>query len=91
MIQTIENRLINGGEPTFEEALLLASSADKEALYETAHRITRHFMGDKFDTCSIINAKSGNCPEDCKWCAQSRHYATSIEKYGLLSAAVCAE
>lgn len=91
MIQTIENRLINGGEPTFEEALLLASSADKEALYETAHRITRHFMGDKFDTCSIINAKSGNCPEDCKWCAQNRHYATLIEKYGLLSATVCAE
>ena len=91
MIQTIENRLINGGELTLEEALLLASSADKEVLYETAHRITRYFMGDKFDTCSIINAKSGNCPEDCKWCAQSRHYATSIEKYGLLSAAVCAE
>ncbi|WP_373818996.1 biotin synthase BioB [Porphyromonas loveana] len=91
MIQTIEKRLIDGGALTLEETLLLAATPHKEELYEAAHRITRHFMGDAFDTCSIINAKSGNCPEDCKWCAQSRHYATTIEKYGLLSPEICAE
>ncbi len=51
--------------------------------------MTRHFLGNSFDTCSIINAKSGNCPEDCKWCAQSGHYATSAEKYSLISPSVC--
>ena len=72
-----------------EQALMLATSTDKEALYEAAHLITRHFMGNKFDTCSIINAKSGNCSEDCKWCAQSGHYKTNVTLYPLLPAEEC--
>ena len=69
--------------------MALARMADKEALYELAHQVTRHFMGNKFDTCSIINAKSGNCGEDCKWCAQSGHYKTKAELYPLLPAEEC--
>ena len=69
--------------------MALAQMADKEALYELAHQVTRHFMGNKFDTCSIINAKSGNCGEDCKWCAQSGHYKTKAELYPLLPAEEC--
>ena len=45
-------------EVTQEEALQLAKEATSEALYEAAHRVTRHCMGDAFDTCSIINVKS---------------------------------
>lgn len=88
-IQDIKERILAGGEIREVEALELLHTTHKEALYEAAHEITEHFMGDTFDTCSIINAKSGNCPEDCKWCAQSGHYATSAEKYALVSPSVC--
>lgn len=56
----------------------------REELYEVCHQITRSVMGDGFDTCSIINIKSGQCPEDCKWCAQSGHFKTDCEVYGIL-------
>ena len=80
---------MQGGQLSAEEALRLANDSDKEALYEAAHQVTCHFMGNRFDTCSIINAKSGNCSEDCKWCAQSGHYATKVQLYPLLPATEC--
>ena len=85
-ITLLKQKLFDGGKITTEEAKWLAFDADKEELYEAAHEITQHFMGNKFDTCSIINAKSGNCSEDCKWCAQSVHYKTSADLYPLLPA-----
>ena len=88
-IETIIQRLTEGGQLTADEAIQLANHPDKEALYEAAHRITHLFMGNKFDTCSIINAKSGNCSEDCKWCAQSSHYTTQVQLYPLVSTAEC--
>lgn len=89
MLQELEERIISGGDITEAEAISLLHLKDKQALYDVAHRITRHFMGNRFDTCSIISAKSGNCPEDCKWCAQSAHYATGAERYGLISPSQC--
>lgn len=89
MIETLKQKVLSGGMIGEEEANRLAGSSDKEALYEAAHQITRHFMGNKFDTCSIINAKSGNCSEDCKWCSQSGHYKTCVTLYPLLPAEEC--
>ena len=89
MIQDIKARILAGGEITEEEALALLTTPHKEELYQAAHEITEHFMGKAFDTCSIINAKSGNCPEDCKWCAQSAHYSTSAERYSVVSPSAC--
>ena len=88
-IEEAKQYILEGGKITEEQALSLVNHPDKEALYEAAHQITRHFMGNKFDTCSIINAKSGNCSEDCKWCAQSGHYKTLVNLYPLLPAKEC--
>lgn len=77
------------GIPTLQEAIDILKRTPSEELYEMAHCITETFMGNVFDTCSIINVKSGNCTEDCHWCAQSKHYNTGIETYGLLDVDTC--
>ncbi len=56
-----------------------------ELVYEaqTIHR--QHQPHNKIQLCTLSNIKSGNCPEDCKYCPQSSRYKTDIEKYNLLS------
>jgi len=84
--ETIYNRIITGGKIDFAEALSLAVNADREKLYELANRLREHYLGKYVETCSIMNAKSGLCSEDCKWCAQSARYNTGVETYGYVSA-----
>src|SRR5207237_9971993 len=43
------------------------------------------------DVEALINAKSGRCPEDCSFCAQSSFYDTGITKYPLLPKDVLVE
>ncbi len=43
-----------------------------------------HFRGDHISFCSIINAKSGKCSEDCRFCVQSAHYQTDAPVYPLM-------
>lgn len=84
-IQTIENEIINGYLISQTEALEIAESTPLEALCASANRIRQHFMGNRIDTCSIMNARSGRCSEDCKWCSQSAHHKTDVEIYPLVS------
>ncbi|MCX7655173.1 MAG: biotin synthase BioB [Treponemataceae bacterium] len=72
------------GTPLDTETALLLAEVPLEMLCKGADQIRRYFCGDTFDMCSIVNARSGRCPEDCKFCAQSLHYHTSVEEYPLL-------
>lgn len=50
---------------------------------QSAHRLNQPL--NKVQLCTLSNIKSGNCPEDCKYCPQSARYNTDIDKYSLLS------
>src|SRR5438046_6383432 len=50
----------------------LEERADIEALVDRAWAARQEQFGDSTDMCSLVNAKSGGCAEDCGFCAQSR-------------------
>src|SRR6266576_6510145 len=61
---------------TFEDALELAGltdHADIERLVELAWQVRQDQFGESTDMCSLVNAKSGGCAEDCGFCAQSKY------------------
>ena len=91
MIEVLKEKVLNGGQISREEAVKLSKEEDKQALYRAAGEIRDKLAGRRFDTCSIINARSGRCSEDCKWCAQSAFFKTDIEEYELVSEKVCLE
>jgi biotin synthase len=51
----------------------LTEPAEIEALVERAWELRQERFGDSTDMCSLVNAKSGGCAEDCGFCAQSRY------------------
>ena len=67
-----------------EEALFLYRQPLLE-LCGSADKIRKYFCSDQFDICTIINARSGSCSENCKFCAQSAHNHTCAATYPLLS------
>lgn len=86
LIEDISTRIINGGEMTEAEAVRLAtaSGTDRYALFLAASQVKEHFIGSKVSLCSIINAKSGRCAENCAFCAQSSHHTSDVPVYGLI-------
>lgn len=91
MINNLKEKVLKGGQISREEALMLSLAEGKQDLYKAAGEIRDQMMGRRFDTCSIINARSGRCSENCKWCAQSAVFKTNIEEYELVSEEVCLE
>ncbi|SHH17996.1 biotin synthase BioB [Tepidibacter thalassicus] len=89
-IETIKNKVLNGEDLNYEEAIKIANIDENdiesiEALLNGGNEIRKEFVGNKADLCTIINAKSGRCSEDCKYCSQSAHYNTGVKEYPLLS------
>lgn len=83
-IKKLADEIIGGRRITRQDDLNMFLTCDLKELCEGADRIREHFIGDKVDLCSIINGRSGRCPEDCKYCAQSAHNHTSCEIYDFL-------
>ncbi|MFA5794926.1 MAG: biotin synthase BioB [Candidatus Brocadiia bacterium] len=84
-IDSIVKDIISGRQIDQTAAQFLAS--DKAELWELLHganAIRQHFHQDKVHLCSIINAKSGACSEDCKFCAQSVHHNSQADVYPLM-------
>lgn len=90
-IDSCMKKVINGNSISFDEAERLISTNNVIKLAECANIITKKFNQQTVDVESLINAKSGNCPEDCSFCAQSTFYETGITKYPLLSDEVILE
>lgn len=68
--ENLKNEVLNGYLPNEDDAMALAGE-DTDVIAEAADEIRAHFCGNKFNICAVINAKSGSCTEDCKFCAQS--------------------
>lgn len=83
-LEDLYKKSIEGRPLKREEALWLAQDTPLDGLIEAAHGIRLGCAGKKFHFCSIVNAKSGACSEDCAWCAQSVHHATGVETYALI-------
>lgn len=90
-IHSLKEKVLTGGELTEAEAyaLIAPEVCPPEELWAAAAEVTARFGSKKFDTCSIVNARSGRCPEDCKWCAQSAHYPTDTLTYPVVERDVC--
>ncbi|MDE5749676.1 MAG: biotin synthase BioB [Duncaniella sp.] len=82
MILKLTNRAVNEGFPaTVEEALQLNGLYSTAELCKAADAIRLKWCGNKIHTCSIVNARSGRCSENCKWCAQAGCHKTGIQEY----------
>jgi biotin synthase len=72
---------------SFDEALELGALTDREeigALVERAWQVRTDRFGDSTDMCSLVNAKSGGCAEDCGFCAQSRYAEADTPMHAMM-------
>jgi biotin synthase len=82
--QVIKNAIAGTGCSRAEARQLIAlNEAD---LFRGATDIREAHFGNRIQLCSIINAKSGRCDMDCRFCSQSSHNSTRINAYPFLDA-----
>lgn len=88
LLEAVEEALLAGGSLEFDDALRLTGMPPESlgALTQAADRVRRHFARERVDICSIVNARSGACGEDCRFCAQSNRYGTAAPVYPMKSA-----
>lgn len=88
MLDSLVEKVLSGGGITREEARGLVAGCSGAAALDfiaAANRIRAAFRSDTVELCAIINAKSGACPEDCSYCAQSKRSTADIAVYPLVT------
>jgi biotin synthase len=86
-IQQLVEKAIAGQSPSYTQGvkILRSTGAEYSAYMSGAHYLKEQSFGDVVQLCSIINAKSGRCQENCAFCAQSAHHQSSPPVYPLKS------
>lgn len=69
---------------TYDRAVEMAQQMPLDELCRMADGLRCRYTGRRADICSIMNARSGRCSEDCKWCSQSAFHKTDVEVYPLV-------
>lgn len=87
-IDSLTQQILAGGQVTASDGLWLMRLDDDYLpwLMAGADRIRKTFRGSEIEVCAIANVRSGNCSENCSFCAQSGHHKTAAPKYGFISA-----
>lgn len=82
----LAGRVLSGEQPTHAEglAILRADDADLLDLLAAAYRVRRARHGNRVHLNLLINAKSGQCGEDCGYCSQSRVSEADVSRYDLI-------
>ena len=73
---------------SYDEALALGEIEDHaeiEALVDRAFQARLENFGDSTDMCSLVNAKSGGCAEDCGFCAQSKYAESDTPMHAMMT------
>lgn len=83
-MQTLAAEIIQGRRLTRLDDLTPLLQAGLEDLCAGADQIRKALRGAGYELCTIINARSGRCGEDCKFCAQSCHHQTQAQEYPFL-------
>ena len=80
--------IASGGMPAKEDLdrLLSLPYPEVSTLFYGADMLRRKYFGSRISLCTITNAKSGKCAEDCAFCAQSSHYQGAAQVYPLKKA-----
>ena len=76
---------MNGIDNKDALALLESTGAEMYELFNRANQARIAHRGMDMELCGIINAKSGMCPENCKFCPQSVHSDSKVDCYPLAS------
>jgi len=84
--ERIKERAISTGGIDAKDALAVLNLKQEKLwrLLEITEEVRRRFKGDGIRLCSIVNAKSGFCSEDCAFCSQSVRSKADIKKYPLM-------
>jgi len=85
-IHAVGDKVLAGENLAFPEAakLLGVEKNDLVDLMAIANQVRHRFCGDQVDLCTLVNAKSGRCSEDCTFCGQSGHFQGECAHHPLL-------